>query len=98
MLLGRTYYCKKSRGFAGSSLNSGSKGKSGVKNDTRDTEIKNIVTIAREGSWEGIVGRGIYRSYYKGHKSKIKGKGRDERGRWNWFRRDGGMGRKCRQF
>ena len=22
---------------------------------------------------EGIVGRGVYRSYYKGHKDKIKG-------------------------
>ena len=24
----------------------------------------------------GIVGRGVYRSYYKGHKDKIKGEGR----------------------
>ena len=39
---------------------------------TRDIEIKNIVTIAR-GSGEGIVGRGVYRSYYKGHKDEIKG-------------------------
>ena len=34
----------------------------------------NIVTIAT-GSGEGIVGRGVYRSYYKGHKDKIKGEG-----------------------
>ena len=24
----------------------------------------------------GIVGRGVYRSYYKGHKDKIKGEGK----------------------
>ena len=30
---------------------------------------------------EGIVGRGVYRSYYKGYKDKIKGEGRGGRGR-----------------
>ena len=33
-------------------------------NITRDIEIKNNVTITR-GEWEGIVGKGVYRSYYK---------------------------------
>ena len=28
------------------------------------------------------MGRGVYRSYYKGHKNKIKGEGRGGRGRW----------------
>ena len=28
------------------------------------------------GSGEGIVGRGVFRNYYKGHMDKIKGEGR----------------------
>ena len=63
------------------------------KNITRDIEIKNTVTIAK-GSGEGIVGRGVYRSYYKGHKDKIKGKGRGGGGRWDWLGWGGGKGRK----
>ena len=51
-----------------------------------------------EGSGEGIVGRGVYRSYYKGHKDKIKGEGRGGGGRWDWLGWGGGKGRKCRQF
>ena len=47
---------------------------------------------------DGIVGRGIYRSYYKGHKDKIKGEGGGGGGRWDWLGRGGGMGRKCRQL
>ena len=46
-----------------------------------------------EGSGE-IVGRGVYRSYYKGHKDKIKGEGRGGGGRWDWLGWGGGMGRK----
>ena len=62
-------------------------------------EIKNNVTIAR-GEWrgEGILGRGVYRSYYKGHKDKIKGEGKGRGGRWDWLGWGGGMGRKCRQL
>ena len=44
------------------------------------------------------MGRGVYRSYYKGHKDKIKGEGRGGRGRWYWLGWGGGMGRKCRQL
>ena len=40
------------------------------------------------------MGRGVYRSYYKGHKDKIKGKGRGGRGRWDWLGWGGWMGRK----
>ena len=51
------------------------------------------------GSLEmGIVGRGFYRSYYKGHKDKIKGEGRGGGWRWNWLGWGGGKGRKCRQL
>ena len=31
------------------------------------------------------MGRGVYRSYYKGHKDKIKGEGRGGGGRWDWL-------------
>ena len=44
------------------------------------------------------MGRGVYRSYYKGHKDKIKGEGRGGEGRWDWLGWGGGMGRKCRQL
>ena len=30
------------------------------------------------------MGRGVYRSYYKGHKDKIKGEGKGGEGRWDW--------------
>ena len=30
------------------------------------------------------MGRRVYRSYYKGHKDKIKGEGRGGGGRWDW--------------
>ena len=42
----------------------------------------------------GIVGRGYYRNYYKGHMEKTKGEGGEGGGRWvhlGWGR---GMGRK----
>ena len=42
--------------------------------------------------WENIslnvavkVGRGVYRSYYKGHKDKIKREGRGGGWRWDWL-------------
>ena len=66
-------------------------------NTTRDIEINNIVTILT-GSGEGIVGRRVHRSYYKGHKDKIKGAGRGGGGRWDWLGWGGGLGRKCRQL
>ena len=50
------------------------------------------------GSGEGIAGRGVYRSYYKGHKDKIKGEGRGRGGRWDWLGWGRGKGRKCRQL
>ena len=40
----------------------------------------------------------VYRSFYKGHKDKIKGEGRGGGGRWDWLGWGGGMGRKCRQL
>ena len=36
------------------------------------------------------MGRGVYRSYYKGHKDKTKGKGGSGGGRWVWL--GGGRG------
>ena len=38
------------------------------------------------------MGRGVYRSYYKGHKDKIKGEGRSGGGRWDWLGWGEGMG------
>ena len=40
----------------------------------RDIEIKNIVTIAT-GEWGGNSGERVYRSYYEGHRDRIKGEG-----------------------
>ena len=31
------------------------------------------------------MGRGVYRSYYKGQMNKTKGEGRDGGGRWDWL-------------
>ena len=45
-----------------------------------------------------MVGRGVYRSYYKGHKDKIKEEGRGDGGRWVQLGWGGRMGRKCRQL
>ena len=39
----------------------------------------------------GIVGRGVYRSYYKGHMDKINGEGGGGGGRW-WGREVGSAG------
>ena len=44
------------------------------------------------------MGKGVYRSYYKGHKDKIKGEFRGGGGRWDWLGWGRGMGRKCRQL
>ena len=44
------------------------------------------------------MGRGVYRSYYKGHKDKVKGEGRGGGGRLDWLGWGGGKGRKCRQL
>ena len=44
------------------------------------------------------MGRGVYRSFYKGHKNKIKGKGRGGGGRWNWLGWGGEISRKYRQL
>ena len=63
----------------------------------RDIEIKNIVTIAT-GEWGGNSGERVYRSYYKGHKDKIKGEGRGGGGRWDWLGCGRGKGRKCLQL
>ena len=44
------------------------------------------------------MGRGVYRSYYKGHMDKFKREGGGGEGRWvllGWGRR---VGRKCRQL
>ena len=51
-----------------------------------------------EGSGEGIVGRGVFRNYYKGHMDKTKGEGRGGGGRWVWLGWGGGVERKCRQL
>ena len=64
---------------------------------TRDIEIKNNATIARR-DLGGESGKRVYRSYYKGHKDKIKGEGSGGGGRWDWLGCGGGMGRKCRQL
>ena len=48
----------------------------------------------REQCGEGTVGRGDYRSYYKGHTDKIKGEDGSGGGRWVWLGWGGGMGRK----
>ena len=40
------------------------------------------------------MGRAVYRSYYKGHKEKIKGEGRGRGGRWDWLGWGGGYGEK----
>ena len=44
------------------------------------------------------MGRGVYRSYYKGHKDKIKGEGRGVGGMWDWLGWGEGKGRKCGQL
>ena len=36
--------------------------------------------------------RGVYRSYYKGPKNKIKGEGRGGGGRWDWLGGEEGWG------
>ena len=40
------------------------------------------------------MGRGVNRSYYKGHKDKIKGESRSGGGKWDWLNWGVGMGRK----
>ena len=40
------------------------------------------------------MGRGVYRSYYKGHMDEIKGEGGGGRGRWVQLGCGRGMGRK----
>ena len=42
------------------------------------------------------MGRGVYRSYYKGHMDKTKGEGGSRRGRLVWLECKGVVGRKCR--
>ena len=47
----------------------------------------------------GIVGRGVYKTYYKGHMDKIKGEGEGGGGgRGVWLGWGGGMGRKSTQL
>ena len=46
------------------------------------------------GDGEGIVERGDYRNYYKGHMDKIKGEGGGGGRTWVWLGWGGGMGRK----
>ena len=38
-----------------------------------------------EGSGEGIMGRGVFRNYYKGHMDKTKGEDGGGGGRWVWL-------------
>ena len=64
-------------------------------NEKLKLKKKTNLTIARG---EGIVGRGVCRSYYKGHKDKIRGEGRGGGGKWDWLGWGRGMGRKCRQL
>ena len=54
-------------------------------NITRDTEIKNKLTVTRgvEGGDNGDKGKGSSRNMYKGHIDKAKGY-RSEGGRWGW--------------
>ena len=58
--------------------------KKSKQNITRDIEVKNNLTIARGGG-EGIVGRRVFRNYYKGHMDKTKGEGGSKGGRWVWL-------------
>ena len=44
------------------------------------------------------MGRGVYGSYYKGHKEKIKGEGGSSGGRWVWLGWGREVGIKCRQL
>ena len=44
------------------------------------------------------MGRGVYRSYYKGHMDKIKGEGGDRGRRCVWLGLGRRVGRKCRQL
>ena len=48
-------------------------------NITRDIEVKNNQP---EGRGEGIVGRRVFRNYYKGHVNKTKGESGSRGGRW----------------
>ena len=38
----------------------------------QDIEVKNNLAIAR-GEWGGMVGKGVFKNYYKGHMDKTKG-------------------------
>ena len=61
-------------------------------NITRDIEIKNNLTVAGEGT----VGRRVFRNYYKGHRTKPRGRVEArEGGGFDW---GGKMERKCRQL
>ena len=57
-------------------------------NVTRDTEVKNNLTIARGE------GRRVFRNYSKGHMDKTKGGDGSKGGRWVWLRWGKGVGRK----
>ena len=50
-----------------------------------DAKILDKVLANQYGSGEGIMGRGVYRRYYKGHKDKIKGEGRGGGRKWDWL-------------
>ena len=39
-----------------------------------------------------MVGRGVFRNYYKGHMDKTKGEGGGGGGRWVWLGWGGGVG------
>ena len=41
------------------------------------------------------MGTGVYRSYYKGYKDKIKGEGRGRGGTWDWLEWVEGWGEKA---
>ena len=51
---------------------------------TRDTEIKNNLTVTR-GEVGGTMGGRVFRNYYKGHIDKTKGESRSKGGREVWL-------------
>ena len=70
----------------------------------KDTWTKPNGGRTKGGKWgwlwwgEGVVGRRVFRNYYKGHMDKTKGEGGRRGGRGVWLGWDRGIGRKCRQL
>ena len=55
------------------------KGKGGLQTCIKGTWMK------PKGTGEGIVGRRVFRNYYKGHMEKTKGDGGSRGWRWVWL-------------